>query len=137
MASAELQSALMAQHKEEAAQEAATAGAAPDNTPANAPAALGPATAAAANPTTPRSSGGYMSCGGTLAQYQVPGPDTPLPTCTPIPDSTFDVVAAAVTTAALTTAARPASQCSPPPDDRGPCDLDRPGLPPTPHYRPP
>ena len=73
----------MAQHKEEAAQEAATAGAAPDNTPANAPAALGPATAAAAKPTTPRPSGGYMGCGGTQAQYQVPG--DPLPTCTPIP----------------------------------------------------
>ena len=84
VASAELQSALMAQHKEEAAQEAATAGAAPDNTPANAPAAVGPATAAAdVNPTTPRPSGGYMGCGGTQAQYQVPG--DPLPTCTPIP----------------------------------------------------
>lgn len=69
VASAELQSALMAQHKEEAAQEAATAGAAPDNTPANAPAAVGPATAAAANPTTPRPSGGYMGrVGGVQGQ---------------------------------------------------------------------
>ena len=39
VASTELQCALMAQHKEEAAQEAVTAGAAPDNAPVNAPAA--------------------------------------------------------------------------------------------------
>ena len=66
-------------------------------------------------------------------------PGTLCPPAPPSPDSAFDVVASVVTTAA-----RPASQCSPPlvsrsppPDDRGPCDLDRPAPPPTPHYRPP
>lgn len=123
VASMELQSALMAQHKEEWAQEAATTGAAPDNAPVNAPAAAGPATAAAANPTTPRPSGGYMGCGGTLAQYQVPG--DPLPTLHPHARLYLR------RRRRRRHHRRPASQpvLAAAGHDHGPCDLDRPAPP--------
>lgn len=72
-ASTELQSALLAQRTLEAAQEATPTITAPAAaaTPA---AAMDTATATAtAPPKTPVPSGGYMGCGGTFAEYQVPG----------------------------------------------------------------
>ena len=103
-ASVELQCALRAQHEAEAAREAAPAGTNSPDAPANTPAAGVAATAAtAANQTTPRPRHGYMGCGGTFKEYQVPCvhlahlPQSP---CAPTPDSIPSVAVADIGAAA-------------------------------------
>ena len=77
VSSTDLQSLLLAQRTLEAAQETAPTATAPAAAAAPA-AAMGTAAATAtAPPKTP--SGGYQSCGGTFAEYQVPR--TLCPTC--------------------------------------------------------